>query len=110
LIADAGKHNGLPQEAAMIVRIDIHHDDTEGFSYSVSAEHQTLYDGAGFSTFVNTLATAVEGLGPEARAAEIAFGGIVSGTYPLAIIATRPNEVAQHAVNTASAVLEAEQG
>ena len=94
----------------MIVRIDIHHDDPEGFSYSVSAEHQTLYDGAGFSTFVNSLAAAVEGLGPEAHAAEIAFGGIVSGTYPLAIIATRPNEVAQHAVNTANAVLEAEQG
>ena len=90
----------------MIVRIDIHHDDTEGFSYSVTAEHQTLYDGVGFSTFVNTLAAAVEGLGPEARAAEIAFRGVVSGTYPLTIIATRPTEVAQHAVNTANAVLQ----
>ena len=90
----------------MIVRIDIHHDDAEEFSYSVTAEHQTLYDGAGFSAFVNTLAAAVEGLGPEVRAAEIAFRGIVSGTYPLTVIATRPNEVAQHAVNTANAVLQ----
>ena len=92
----------------MIVRIDIHHDETEGFSYSVIAEHQSLYDGSGFSSIVNTLAAAVEGLGSDVRAAEIAFQGIVSGTYPLTTIATRPNEVAQHAVNTASAVYEAE--
>jgi hypothetical protein len=91
----------------MIVRIDIHHDEHEAYSYGVSAEHQTLYDGAGFSSFVNALAAAVEGLGSDARAAEIAFQGIVSGTYPLAVIATRPNEVAQHAVNTALAVFEA---
>jgi hypothetical protein len=92
----------------MIVRIDIHHDETEGFSYAVSAEHQALYDGAGFSSIVNALAAAVEGLGSDAHAAEIAFQGIVSGTYPLTTIAIRPHEVAQHAVNTATAVHEAE--
>lgn len=94
----------------MIVRIDIHHGETESFSYGVTAEHQTLYDGSGISSIVNALAAAVEGLGSEVRAAEIAFQGIVSGTYPLRIIATRPHEVAQHAVNTAHAVYEAEQG
>ena len=56
---------------------------------------------------VGKLAAAVEGLGSDARAAEIAFQGIVSGTYPLAVIATRPNYVALHAVNTALAVFEA---
>ncbi len=92
----------------MIVRIELHHDKHEGYSYDVIAEHQTLYNGSGSSSFVNGLAAAVEGLGSDVHAAEIAFQGIVSGTYPLATIATRPNEVAQHAVNTASAVYEAE--
>jgi len=92
----------------MIVRIDIYQDESAGVSYSVSAEHQALYDGAGFSSIVNALAAAVEGLGSDARAAELAFGGVVSGTYPLRVIATRPNEVAQHAVNTTQAVYEAE--
>jgi hypothetical protein len=93
----------------MIVRIDLQHSETAGASYDVSAEHETLYDGAGFSSLVNALAAAVEGLGPEVHAAEIAFGGIVSGTYPLTTIAMRPNEVTQHAVNSAAAVVEAEQ-
>ncbi|HEY4067722.1 MAG TPA: hypothetical protein VGM74_12560 [Burkholderiaceae bacterium] len=96
----------------MIVRIDLQHRPSEGgedASYRVSAEYETLYDGAGFSSLVNALAAAVEGLGPEVHAAEIAFDGIVSGTYPLSTIATRPNEVMQHAVNSAAAVAEAEQ-
>lgn len=94
----------------MIARIDIQHDEADGFSYAVSAEHQTLYDGTGFSTMVNALAAAVEGLASEVRAVEIAFQAIVSGTYPLTTLATRPNEVAQHALNTTSAVCEAERG
>jgi hypothetical protein len=96
----------------MIVRIDLQHSPSEGdegFAYSVSAEHETLYDGAGFSAIVNALAAAIEGLGPEVHAAEIAFDGIVSGTYPLTTIALRPNEVTQHALNTAAAVAEAAQ-
>jgi hypothetical protein len=94
----------------MIVRIDLQQSETEGVSYAVTAEQETLYDGAGFSSLVNALAAAVEGLGPEAHAAEIAFDEIVSGTYPLSTIAMRPNEVVQHAVNSAAAVKEAEQG
>ena len=92
----------------MIVRIDIHNDEQNSYSYAVTAEHQTVYDGSGFSSIINALAAAVEGFGAEVRAAEIAFRGIVSGTYPLHTIATRPNEIAQHAVNTADAVYAAE--
>lgn len=94
----------------MIVRIDIRRDEAEGFSYDVSAEHEALDQGAGFSSIVNALASAVEGLGPDARAAEIALQGVVSGTYPLATIATRPHDVVQHALNTLQAIVEAERG
>ena len=93
----------------MIVRIDLQQGETEGASYAVTVEHETLYDGAGFSSLVNALAAAVEGLGPEVHAAEIAFNEVISGTYPLSTIAMRPNEVVQHAVNSAAAVAEAEQ-
>ena len=92
----------------MIVRIDLQQGETDGASYAVTAEHETLYDGAGFTSLVNALAAAVEGLGSEVHAAEIAFSEIVSGTYPLSTIAMRPNEVVQHAVNSAAAVAEAE--
>jgi hypothetical protein len=91
----------------MIVRIDISFDASEGYSYSVIAEHQTLYDGSGHTSVVNSLAAAVEGLDSQTRVAEISFEGIVSGTYPLTTIATRPHEVAQHAINTATAIHQA---
>jgi hypothetical protein len=94
----------------MIVRIDINFDTNDGYSYSVIAEHQTLYDGSGLSSIVNSLAAAVEGLSSDVAAAEISFGGVVSGTYPLATIATRPHDVAEHAVNTTNAVNAALQG
>jgi hypothetical protein len=94
----------------MIVRIDIHHSDPEGFEYLVRAEGEDLFGDAGLSSMLHCMASAIEGLGPEVKAAEFAFRGIVSGTYPLEVLATRPNEVAQHAVNTTNAVLEAENG
>ena len=80
------------------------------YPLAVPASNEWLYDGTGFSTMVNGLAAAVEGLASEVRAVEIAFQGIVSGTYPLATLAARPNEVAQHALNTTTAVCEAERG
>ena len=92
----------------MIVRIAIQHSPTEGYEYLVSTDGEALYADAGLSTFLHALAAAIEGLGPEVKAAELAFQGIVSGTYPLRVLATRPAEVAQHAVNTTDAVAEAE--
>jgi|EndMetStandDraft_4_1072995.scaffolds.fasta_scaffold180833_2 hypothetical protein len=92
----------------MIVRIAIQHSPTEGYDYLVSTDGEPLYADAGLSTFLHALAAAIEGLGPEVKAAELAFQGIVSGTYPLRVLATRPAEVAQHAVNTTDAVAEAE--
>jgi hypothetical protein len=92
----------------MIVRIDIHHSEAEGFEYAVRAEGENLYADSGLSSMLHCMASAIEGLGSEVRAAEFAFQGIVSGTYPLRVIATRPAEVAEHAVNTTAAVIEAE--
>ena len=42
--------------------------------------------------------------------AEVWFRGVVSGTYPLHVLAANADQVAQHAVNTTAAVFEALQG
>jgi hypothetical protein len=38
---------------------------------------------------------------------EFAYGGVVSGTYPLDVIAANLAQVATHAVNTTAAIYEA---
>ena len=92
----------------MIVRIEIHRDG-DVFEYRVIAEGEVLYDDAGFTSVVHFLVGAVEGLPPEVRAVEVACGGIVSGTYPLTVLAANAEQVALHAVNTTAAVFEAMQ-
>ena len=91
----------------MIVRIDIHDSPDGEHGYAVSSEGTELYGDSGFSSILHALAGAIEGLQPEVMAAELAFRGVVSGTYPLRVLATRPAAVVQHAVDTANAVLEA---
>jgi len=92
----------------MIVRLDIHHAGPQGYAYAVRAQGEDLFSDAGLSSLLHCMAGAIEGLGPEVKAVEFAFQDVVSGTYPLQVLAARPNEVAQHAVNTTTAVLEAE--
>ena len=90
----------------MIVRIEIHRAGDE-YEYRVLEDGTVLFGDADFSSVLSCLAAAVEGLPPEVRAVEIACGGIVSGTYPLDVLATSAAQVAQHAVNTTAAVFEA---
>ena len=93
----------------MIVRIEIHRTG-DVYEYRVLEDGAVLFDDSGFSSVVHCLAAAVEGLPPPVRAVEIACGGIVSGTYPLHVLATSAAQVAQHAVNTTAAVYEAMKG
>ena len=92
----------------MIVRIDTHILDSGQYGYTVSARGDELYSDSGLSSIVHCMAAAVEGFGEELKAAEFACRGIVSGTYTLHTLATKPGTVAQHAVNTANAVYAAE--
>ena len=90
----------------MIVRIEIHRTDSV-YEYRVMSDGDLLFDDTGFSSVVHSLVGAVEGLPPEVRAVEVACGGVVSGTYPLHVLAANAEQVAQHAVNTTAAVFEA---
>jgi hypothetical protein len=93
----------------MIVRIEIHRED-DIYEYRVIADGDVLFADDGFTSVVHSLVAAVEGLPPEVRAVEVACGGVVSGTYPLQVLAANIEQVAQHAVNTTAAVYEAMQG
>jgi hypothetical protein len=90
----------------MIARIEIHRNGDD-YEYRVLADGDLLFDDAGFTSVVHCLAGAVEGLPPAVRAVEVACAGIVSGTYPLHVLAANADQVAQHAVNTTAAVFEA---
>ena len=87
----------------MIVRIDID-PSADSFGYGVSFESEELYGDDGLPSLVECLIAAVEGMPPEALAAELWFDGVVSGTYPLSVIGTSLEQVAQHAVNTTAMI------
>ncbi len=91
----------------MIVRLDIEHTSTETCAYRVSADSDLLYDDEGLESIEDALVAAIEGLPPEVIAIELAYAGIVSGTYPLNVVAMNLEQVATHALNTAAAIREA---
>lgn len=93
----------------MIVRIDL--DKSAGsFGYRVSFEAEEMYGDDGLESLVECLVAAVEGMPPEAVAAELWYDGVVSGTYPLSVIGMNIEQVAQHALNTTAMIDEAMPG
>jgi hypothetical protein len=91
----------------MIPRIEIDQSAPETYEYRVTYESEPLFDDSGFSSVMHCLVAAVEGLSPEIVAVEVAYGGYVSGTYPLTVIAMNHEQVAAHAMNTTEAIREA---
>ena len=87
----------------MILRIDIDKSG-EAFAYRVSEEGEELYGDDGLPSFAECLIAAVEGMPPDAVAAELWYDGIVSGTYPLSVIGMSLEQVAQHALNTTAMI------
>ena len=87
----------------MIVRIDID-KSADGFGYGVSFESEELYGDDGLASIVECLVAAVEGMPPEAVAAELWYDRVVSGTYPLSVIGMSIDQVAQHALNTTAMI------
>ena len=90
----------------MIVRIDIEGSDATLFDYRVSYESEDLYGDSGLSSVVEALVAAIEGLAPGAVAVQLWLRGVVSGTYPLDVVAMNPDQVTAHAINTTAAIEE----
>jgi hypothetical protein len=91
---------------AMIVRIEIDASPAGDFDYRVTHESESLFGDSGLASLSECLVAAIEGLPPAVVAAEVCYQGIVSGTYPLAVVAMNLEQVAVHAVNTAAAIQE----
>jgi hypothetical protein len=90
----------------MIVRFHIDPVAGDSFEYRVSYEGEELYADEGLDSIEACIVAATEGLGQDAVAAEIAYRGIISGTYPLASLALVSAQIAQHAEQTTEAVEE----
>ena len=90
----------------MIVRFSIDSTDSGDYTYRVSHEGEALFFDEGLSSIEACIVAATEGLGREAVGAEIAYHGIISGTYPLATLALASAQLAEHARNTTSAIEE----
>ncbi len=90
----------------MIVRFHIDPADPEGYEYRVSYEGEELFGDTGLDSMEACIVAATEGLGQDAVAAEVAFKGIVSGTYALASLALMSAQIADHALQTAVAIEE----
>ena len=90
----------------MLVRIDIDPAGGGAFGYRVSQDAEELYGDDGLATVVDCLVAAIEGLPPEVLAVELRLDRIVSGTYPLQVIAMNVDQVAQHALNTTAMIDE----
>lgn len=90
----------------MIVRFNIDPAEQDRFEYRVSYEGEELFGDAGLNSIEQCIVAATEGLGQDAVAAEVAYRGIVSGTYALASLALMSAQIADHALQTTSAIEE----
>ena len=91
----------------MIVRFNIDMAGHDQYDYRVTYEGEDLYADAGLGSIEACVTAALEGLGNDAVAAEVAFKGILSGTYALASLALASSQIAQHAMQTTEAIEEA---
>ena len=90
----------------MIVRFNIDLVGEDQFDYRVSYESEDLYGDEGLGSIEACIVAATEGLGTEPVGAEIAFKGVISGTYPLATLALASSQLAEHTMNTTAAIEE----
>ena len=91
----------------MIVRFHIDPSGPDQYDYRVSYEGEELYSDTGLGSIEACIIGATEGLGGDAVAAEVAYSGIISGTYALASLALATEQIAQHALQTTEAIEEA---
>ncbi|RYX98087.1 MAG: hypothetical protein EOO28_00690 [Comamonadaceae bacterium] len=77
------------------------------YEYRVTYEGEDLFGDSGLGSIEECVIAATEGLGQDAIGAEVAYKGIISGTYALASLALVSAQIAQHALQTTEAIEEA---
>ncbi len=90
----------------MIVRFSIDPEGSHEYAYRVTYEGEDMFGDSGLGSVEACILAALEGLGQGAVAAEVAYKGFISGTYPLASLALMQPQIAQHALQTTEAIEE----
>ena len=90
----------------MIVRFHIDPIEQGQYEYRVSYEGEELFGDAGLDSMEECIVAATEGLGQGAVAAEVAYKSVISGTYALASLALMSAQIADHALQTTTAIEE----
>ena len=90
----------------MIVRFNIEQTERDQYDYRVTYEGEELYSDSGLSGIEECIVAATEGLNSDAVAAEVAYQGVISGTYALASLALVSEQIAEHALQTTAAIEE----
>ena len=90
----------------MIVRFHIDPIEQSLFEYSISHEREPLYADFGLASIEDCIVAATEGLDRDVVAAEVAYKGVISGTYALASLALMSAQIADHALQTTAAIEE----
>lgn len=91
----------------MIVRLDITRHADALFGYCVSVGGHDLFEDVGLISVRQAIVGALAGLAADMRAVELAYGSVVSGTYPVSVLSSHIDALAEHAVLTAAAVQQA---
>ena len=90
----------------MFVRFHIDPMEQHQYEYRVTYEGEELFGDAGLDSLEECIVAAVEGLGQDALAAELAYKGVISGTYPLTSLGWMTAQIAEHARQTTQAIEE----
>lgn len=88
----------------VIVRFNIDPIGGGHYEYRVTHEGENLYADSGLGSIEECIVAATEGLGQDAIAAEVAYKDVVSGTYALASLALVSAQIAEHALQTTTAI------
>lgn len=75
------------------------------YEYQVRYNGQELFANAGFDSIESAIGSALDLTGP-ITAMEVAYRGIVCGTYPLHRLRTDTKSVAEHLIATVASVLD----
>lgn len=101
--APGGQMTSRSEPAFVVARLDVRKLQPSLYEYIVSHSGQELFSNAGFSSIADALREAADVTG-SIRGYEVAYGGLVAGTYPVEELASIADQVAQRAVDIATSL------
>lgn len=86
----------------LLARLDVDRLDTALYEYTISYSHRKLFSDAGFSSISDALGAAAEDAPENFIGFEVAYAGLVVGTYPVQEVQANAEAIARRAVENAS--------